>query len=94
MFSGVYVAPGAVVRDSVIFSDSKILGGAVINYSMLDHDVVVGTGAVVGEEKNKGGKIAVVGAEVSINPGEVVKGGAMLYPQTEKELEKEKYEDD
>ena len=66
----------------------------VINYSMLDHDVVVGTGAVVGEEKNKGGKIAVVGAEVSINPGEVVKGGAMLYPQTEKELEKEKYEDD
>ena len=30
----------------------------------------------------------------SINPGEVVKGGAMLYPQTEKELEKEKYEDD
>ena len=94
LFSGVYVAPGAVVRDSVIFSDSKILGGAVINYSMLDHDVVVGTGAVVGEEKNKGGKIAVVGADVSINPGEVVKGGAMLFPQTEKELEKEKYEDD
>ena len=49
---------------------------------------------MVGEEKNKGGKIAVVGAHVSINPGEVVKGGAMLFPQTEKELEKEKYEDD
>lgn len=80
LFSGVYVAPGAVVRDSVIFSDSMIMGGSIVDYSMLDHDVVVGTGAVVGTKKAKGRKITVIGAQNSIDPGMEIKEGAMIYP--------------
>ncbi len=80
LFSGVYVAPGATVRDSVIFSDCKILTGAVVNYSIFDHDVIVGNGAVVGKEKSEGSRITVLGAQVSVDPGRIVKEGSMIYP--------------
>ena len=80
LFSGVYVAPGAVVRDSVIFQDSMIMGGSIVDYSMLDHDVVVGTGAVVGSKKAPGKKITVIGAQCNIDPGMEIKEGAMIYP--------------
>ena len=80
LFPGVYVAPGAVVRDSVIFSDSLILSGAIVDYSMLDHDVVVGNGAVVGVPKGKGKKITVIGANVNVDPGKVIEEGSMIYP--------------
>ncbi|MBP3322150.1 MAG: glucose-1-phosphate adenylyltransferase, partial [Clostridia bacterium] len=83
LFSGVYVAPGAVVKDSVIFSDTKVLEGAAVSYSMLDHDVVVGKNAVVGKERAEGVKIAVVGAEVEIGEGKTVEDGAMIYPGAE-----------
>lgn len=45
---GVYVSPGAVVRDAVILTDTWIGPGAVIDKAILDADVVVGPGAVVG----------------------------------------------
>ena len=83
LFSGVYVAPGAVVKDSVVFSDSKIMEGAVVSYSMLDHDVVVGKNAVVGKDRAEGVKIAVVGAEIEIGDGKTVEDGAMIYPGAE-----------
>ena len=83
LFSGVYVAPGAVVKDSVIFSDSKIMEGAVVSYSMLDHDVTVGKNAVVGKDKAEGVKIAVIGAEIKIGDGKTVEDGAMIYPGVE-----------
>jgi glucose-1-phosphate adenylyltransferase len=80
LFSGVYVAPGAVVKDSVIFSDSKIMSGATVDYAMLDHDVVVGEKATVGKEKAEGVKIAVVGAGIAVDAGATVEDGAMIYP--------------
>lgn len=45
---GVYVSPGAVVRESVILNDSWIGPGALVDSAILDADVVVGPGAVVG----------------------------------------------
>ena len=45
---GVYVAPGAVVRDSVIMTDTWIGPGAVVDKSIIDKNVVVGANAVVG----------------------------------------------
>ena len=45
---GVYVSPGAVVRDSVILNDTWIGPGAIIEKSIIDTNVVVGGGAVVG----------------------------------------------
>ena len=45
---GVYVSPGAVVRDSVILGDTWIGPGAVIDRSILDANVIVGGGVFVG----------------------------------------------
>ncbi len=46
---GVYVSPGAVVRDSIIMNDTYIGPGAVVDKAIVDKDVWVGAGAVVGE---------------------------------------------
>jgi glucose-1-phosphate adenylyltransferase len=46
---GVRVDVGAVVRDSIIMFDSVIRSGAVIDRSILDKEVVVGPGAIVGD---------------------------------------------
>ena len=46
---GVRVDVGAVVRDSIIMFDSVVRAGAVIDRSILDKEVTVGPGAIVGE---------------------------------------------
>lgn len=45
---GVYISPGAVVRESVILNDTWIGPGALIEMAILDAEVVVGPGAMVG----------------------------------------------
>jgi glucose-1-phosphate adenylyltransferase len=45
---GVYVSPGAVVRDSVIMNDTWIGPGARIERSVIDKQVVIGAGAQIG----------------------------------------------
>jgi glucose-1-phosphate adenylyltransferase len=46
---GVRVDVGAVVRDSIVMFDTTIRAGAVIDRAILDKEVVVGQGAIVGE---------------------------------------------
>ncbi|HSK51940.1 MAG TPA: glucose-1-phosphate adenylyltransferase [Clostridia bacterium] len=46
---GVRVDMGAVVRDSIVMFDCVIRSGAVIDRAILDKEVVVGQGAIVGE---------------------------------------------
>jgi glucose-1-phosphate adenylyltransferase len=45
---GVYVSPGAVVRESVVLTDTWIGPGGLIDTAILDVEVVVGPGAIVG----------------------------------------------
>lgn len=45
---GVYVSPGAVIKDSVVMNDTWIGPGAHLDKVVLDKQVVVGAGAVVG----------------------------------------------
>ncbi len=45
---GVYVSPGAVVRESVVMNDTWIGPGSVLDRVIIDKNVVVGAGAVVG----------------------------------------------
>ncbi|MFQ5342045.1 MAG: glucose-1-phosphate adenylyltransferase [Anaerolineae bacterium] len=45
---GVYVSPGAIVRDSVVMTGTWIGPGAVLDRVIIDKDVVVGSGAHVG----------------------------------------------
>jgi len=76
---GVYVSPGAIVRDSIILNDTWIGPGAIIDKTIIDTDVVVGGGAVIGcgddappnhlmpDKLNTG--INVIGAESAIPMG-------------------------
>ncbi|RME79537.1 MAG: glucose-1-phosphate adenylyltransferase [Chloroflexi bacterium] len=45
---GVYISPGAVVRESVIINDTWIGPGAIIDRAIIDENVVIGAGAKVG----------------------------------------------
>ena len=46
---GVRVEVGAVVRDSIVMFDSIVRSGAVVDRAILDKEVVVGPGAIVGD---------------------------------------------
>jgi glucose-1-phosphate adenylyltransferase len=46
---GVRVDVGAVVRDSIVMFDSIIRSGAVVDRAILDKEVVVGQGSIVGD---------------------------------------------
>lgn len=45
---GVYVSPGAVVRDSIVMNDTWIGPGAVLDKVIVDKQVIIGAGAQVG----------------------------------------------
>ena len=76
--ANVTVGKGAVVEDSVIMNDVVIEEGATVRYAILDEKVTIGKKATVGASRESGAQIAVVGADVTIQAGEVVAPGAML----------------
>jgi glucose-1-phosphate adenylyltransferase len=45
---GVYVEEGAVVRDSIIFDDTRIESGAIVNKAIIDKEAIVNRNAYVG----------------------------------------------
>lgn len=45
---GVYVAPGAAVRDSIVFTDTEIGAGSVVERAIVDKNVTIGEEARVG----------------------------------------------
>jgi glucose-1-phosphate adenylyltransferase len=45
---GVYVSPGAVVKDSVVMNDTWVGPGALLDKVVIDKQVMIGAGAVVG----------------------------------------------
>jgi glucose-1-phosphate adenylyltransferase len=49
---GVYVSPGAVVKDSVIMNDSWIGPGTIVDRAIVDKQVVVGAGVHLGWGKD------------------------------------------
>src|SRR5438128_1517976 len=46
---GVRIDVGAVVRDSIVMFDSVVRSGAVVDRAILDKEVVIGPGAIVGD---------------------------------------------
>ena len=45
---GVIIEPGAIVEDSIVMHDTRVRSGAVVRRAVLDKDVEVGAGAIVG----------------------------------------------
>ncbi|NLJ30216.1 MAG: glucose-1-phosphate adenylyltransferase [Clostridiales bacterium] len=83
LFAGVYIAPGAVVKDSIIMPNTRIEENAIVQYAIVSENAVIGKGATVGArpeditDKGEWG-IAVVGDGCVIAPGAVVPPKAMI----------------
>ncbi len=76
--SGVRVARGAVVKDSVLMGDTVIGEGATANYSIVDTECEIGAGACIGEAKGTAAGITVLGRGVKIESGARVAAGEMV----------------
>ena len=87
LFSGVYIAPGAVVRDSIIMPNTRVEEGAVVQYAIIAEDCVIGRGAKIGARpedilnKDEWG-VTVVGNGCAIPPDAVVAPKAMIDSET------------
>ncbi len=83
--SKVIVKKGAVIKDSVIFSNVVVEENSVVNYSIIDENVQIRANAVVGEDKELGKGIAVVGRGVIVEAGASVAAGANIEENVKKE---------
>ncbi|GAA4715163.1 glucose-1-phosphate adenylyltransferase family protein [Nocardioides conyzicola] len=82
---GVVVEAGALVRDSVVFQDTRVEEGARLDWAVVDRDCVVGPGAEVGSpdtDPEDPDAIVLVGRGSRIGRGVTVPGGARLEPGT------------
>ncbi len=83
LFAGVYVAPGAVVKDSIVMPGARIEEGAVVQYAIVGENSVVGKNSVVGErpeamENKDDWGVAVIGPGCTIAPSTIVPPKAMI----------------
>ncbi len=75
---GVIVESGAVVKDSVIMSDVIIASGAKVDYSVVDSDCLISANSTIGEPKENGKEITLIGSGVNIPKGVVIPAGAYV----------------
>ena len=85
--SDVVVKKGAVIKNSVIMSDVTIEEGAKIEYSIIDELTTVSKGSCIGEPKDSGKGITVLGRGITIDSGITIEGGAII----DKDVSKEDY---
>ncbi len=90
---GVYVAEGAVVRDSIIFNDTIVEAGAVVDRCIIDKEVIVGAGAMLGhgDDNRPNAKLpnqlntglTLVGRESRVPEGITVGRNVVIHPFTD-----------
>ncbi len=83
--SSVVIGKGAVVKNSIIMSDVTIGENAVIEYSIIDERTVIGKGAKVGQPKDEGKGIALLGRDILVEAGATVPGGVIIDKDVAKE---------
>ncbi len=83
--SNVVVEKGAVVKNSIIMGDVTVGENSVIEYSIIDEGVNVGKNARIGECKENGKGIAVLGRNIDVCDEAVVYGGQILDSNVTKE---------
>ena len=95
LFSGVYVAKDAIIRDSIIMPGAKIEEGAVVNYSIISENTVISKDAIIGarpenmDDESKWG-ITVVGDNINIGRSVVIKPKSMVDKSVEGVLANER----
>lgn len=90
LYTGVYVAPGAMVKDSIVMPGAVIEEGAKVQYAIIGEDAVIGRNTVVGErpenmeDKEKWG-VAVVGPKCMVAPDSYIAPLEMVDADLQKE---------
>ena len=76
--SDVKIESGAVVKNSIIMSDVTIKKGATIEYSIIDERTIIGENAKIGESKESGKGITLLGRDIIVDDGCVVSAGEIV----------------
>jgi len=89
---GVFVSPGAVVRDSIILSNAWIGPGAVVDHCIIDEDAQIGSDTLLGEgEDNTSNKqapdwlntgLTLVGTRADLPSGLKIGRNVVIRPRT------------
>jgi len=83
---GVVVEPGAVVRESVVFTGSVIRSDARVERAIVDRDCVIGAGATVGEHQDgpldDSESVTLVGRGCRVPDQATIEAGGRLEPGT------------
>ena len=66
LFGGVKIEKGAVVRDSVIMDEVVVSENAQVNYSIVDHDTLIGPGSKIGTARENAESVTVIGTGLKI----------------------------
>jgi glucose-1-phosphate adenylyltransferase len=83
--SDVTISKGAIVKNSIIMSDVLIEEGAVVEYAIIDENTIISKGAIVGDKKEDGKGIALIGKNVRIDNGVKIDGGSIIDKDVVKE---------
>lgn len=84
--SNVVIEEGAVIKNSVIMADTTIGKNAYVEYSIIDENVKVGDGAKVGEPKNVGKGITVLGRNLTVSDKVTVSGGKIIDKDVKEDI--------
>ncbi len=79
LYSGVKVAPGAVVRDAVVMGGTVIKAGAVVEHCIVAENAIIGENAHIGvtkEGEEQG--VATIGSGVYVGSGAQIGSNAMV----------------
>ena len=79
------VKKGAKISNSIIMGDTVVGEDAVIEYSIIDENVCIGNNVKIGQPKEDGKGIAVVGRGVVVEDGATVNGGLIIDKDVMKE---------
>ena len=90
---GVVVEEGAVVQNSILFTDCVVKKNATVDLAIFDKQVRVGSGAVVGAGTNHDiankeqpshlyTGITLVGKEAEVPPGQSIGRNCIIHPKT------------
>ena len=83
--SSVIIGKGAVVKNSIIMADVTIGEGAMVEYSIIDERTVIGKNAKIGNAKDEGKGIALLGRDITVEDGAAVIGGTIIDKDVKRE---------
>ncbi len=78
LFGGVKVERDAHVRNSIIMDDTVIREGACVCHSIVDANTVIGAGARIGEARESGKGITLIGSDLRLPDDTCVPAGDMV----------------